>query len=74
MLTIGSEQFHNIAVALPAAEPAERIGDGLLPTVLFQALYVNNLEHFIVLNPQDRKNQTQPSDASLMPALQRMHF
>jgi predicted aspartyl protease len=74
MLTIGSEQFRNIAVALPAAEPAERIGDGLLPTVLFQALYVNNREHFIVLNPQDRKNQTQPSDASLMPALQRMHF
>jgi len=55
LLTIGSEQFHNITVALPAAEPAERIGDGLLPTVLFQALYVNNREGFVVLNPRQKE-------------------
>jgi predicted aspartyl protease len=55
-LTVGSEQFHDIAVALPAAEPAERIGDGLLPTALFQALYVNNRESFVVFNPRVKKN------------------
>ena len=56
VLTIGSQQFHDIAVALPASEPAERIGDGLLPTDLFQALYVNNREGFVVFNPRDRKD------------------
>jgi len=55
LLTVGSEQFHNITVALPAAEPAERIGDGLLPTVLFQSLYVNNREGFVVLNPRQKE-------------------
>ena len=55
-LTVGSEQFHEIAVALSAAEPVESIGDGLLPTTLFQALYVNNREGFVVFNPRARKN------------------
>ena len=55
-LTVGSQQFHDITVALSASEPAERIGDGLLPTVLFHALYVNNHDGFVVLNPQPRKN------------------
>jgi predicted aspartyl protease len=56
LLTVGSEQFHDIAVALPDAEPAARIGDGLLPTALFQGLYVNNREGFVVLNPRAKKN------------------
>ena len=60
LLTIGSEQFHNITVALPVAEPAERIGDGLLPTVLFQALYVNNRERFVVLNPKAERTRLNP--------------
>jgi hypothetical protein len=51
-LTIGSQQFHDITVALAASAPAERIGDGLLPTVLFQSLYVNNREGFVVFNPR----------------------
>jgi predicted aspartyl protease len=55
-LTVGSQQFHDIAVALPASEPAERIGDGLLPTALFQTLYVNNRQGFVVFNPRVRKN------------------
>jgi predicted aspartyl protease len=54
-LTVGSQQFHDLAVALPAAEPRERIGDGLLPTALFQAIYVNNREGFIVFNPRVNK-------------------
>jgi predicted aspartyl protease len=55
-LTVGSEQFHDIAVALYPSDPAEPIGDGLLPTTLFQALYVNNREGFVVFNPKVRKN------------------
>jgi hypothetical protein len=55
-LTIGSEQFHDIPVALSTSDPAEAIGDGLLPTTLFQTLYVNNREGFVVFNPRFRKN------------------
>jgi hypothetical protein len=55
-LSVGSEHFHDIAVALSAAEPPEPIGDGLLPTTLFQALYVNNREGFVVFNPRARRN------------------
>jgi predicted aspartyl protease len=55
-LMVGSEEFHDIAVALPAADPAESIGDGLLPTAFFRALYVNNHKRFVVFNPRMRKN------------------
>jgi hypothetical protein len=41
-LTVGSQQLHEIAMALASTAPAEQIGDGLLPTALFQSLYVNN--------------------------------
>jgi predicted aspartyl protease len=56
VLTVGAQRFHDIAVALSTAEPAERIGDGLLPTVLFQTLYVNNREGFVVFNPRMPKH------------------
>lgn len=58
VLTVGSQQFRDIAVALPPSEPAdaERVEDGLLPTALFQALYVNNRQSFVVFNPRPRKN------------------
>ena len=56
VLTVGSQQFREITAALPAAEPAEGIGDGLLPTALFQTLYVNNREGFVMLNPRAKKN------------------
>jgi predicted aspartyl protease len=54
-LVVGSEQFHDMEVALPAADPAERIGDGLLPTAFFHALYVNNHDGFVIFNPRVRK-------------------
>ena len=54
-LMVGSHRFRDIAVALTAIRAEERIGDGLLPTALFQALYVNNREGFVVLNPRQRK-------------------
>jgi predicted aspartyl protease len=57
-LMVGSQQFHDIAVALPPAVPsdAERVEDGLLPTAMFGALYVNNRESFVVFNPRMKKN------------------
>jgi predicted aspartyl protease len=54
-LVVGSEKFHDLPVALPAAELSEDIGDGLLPTVLFHALYVNSRERFVILNPRPKR-------------------
>jgi predicted aspartyl protease len=54
-LVVGSQQLRDIAVALTGIEVEERIGDGLLPMALFQVLYVNNREGFVVLNPRRRK-------------------
>jgi hypothetical protein len=55
-LIVGPEKFHDLPVALPAAEAFEHIGDGLLPTVLFHTLYVNSRERFVILNPHLKKN------------------
>jgi predicted aspartyl protease len=57
-LTVGSQKFHDIAVALPApqAADADRVEDGLLPTSLFNAMYINNREGFVVFNPRAKKN------------------
>jgi hypothetical protein len=51
----GSQKFRNIPVALTASEPTEEIGDGLLPMALFQVLYINNREGFVVFHLQARK-------------------
>jgi predicted aspartyl protease len=56
VLTVGSQRLHDVTAALLAKEPAERIGDGMLPTALFQALYINNRQGFVVFNPQVRGN------------------
>jgi hypothetical protein len=56
MLTVGSEKFREITAILPESEPGVQMGDGLLPTTLFRALYVNNREGFVVFNPRARKN------------------
>jgi predicted aspartyl protease len=53
-LVVGPEKFHNLPVALPAAE-LSNIGDGLLPTNLFTALYINSREGFVVLNPRNKE-------------------
>lgn len=55
-LAVGSQRFHDIAVALPSAQPAEQVGDGLLPASLFKSLYINNREGFVILNPRHKKN------------------
>jgi hypothetical protein len=56
ILTVGSQRLHDVTAALPAKEPAERMGDGMLPTALFRALYINNRQGFVVFNPQVRGN------------------
>jgi aspartyl protease len=56
MLKVGSQEFHDLTVALTASEPAARIGDGLLPTALFKSLYVNNQKGFVMFNPRPKKN------------------
>ena len=57
-LLVGPEKFHHLDVALPDAQPAdaERIEDGVLPTALFKAIYVNNRDSFVVFNPRIKKN------------------
>jgi len=57
LLTVGQAQFQDIKVLL-TREPAyrEQIEDGVLPTALFRALYVNNKEGFVIFNPSPKKN------------------
>jgi predicted aspartyl protease len=55
-LRVGSQRLKNLAAVLSNAEPVEPIGDGLLPTVLFQSLYVNNREGYVVFNPRLRRD------------------
>jgi predicted aspartyl protease len=54
-LTVGSETLHNVVAMSPAIDPGERIGDGLLPTMLFDTVYVSNREGFVVLNPRMKR-------------------
>lgn len=51
-LNVGPETLRNLVATLPAIDPGGRNGDGLLPTALFDAVYVNNREGFVVLNPR----------------------
>jgi predicted aspartyl protease len=55
ILTVGSTQFHDLPAALSSAVPAENIGDGLLPMSLFQSVYVDTREGFVILNPRARR-------------------
>jgi predicted aspartyl protease len=49
-LEIGGTRLANITAAL-AAQAAVPIEDGLLPAHFFRAIYVNNRDHYVVLNP-----------------------
>jgi hypothetical protein len=53
-LTVGSRQFRDLTVAFAPAASVNtlRLEDGLLPTVLFRVLYINNRERFVMFNPQ----------------------
>jgi len=64
LLTVGSAQFYDVRVLL-CREPAywEQIEDGVLPTALFRALYVNNKEGFVIFNPRLKKNRREQTQA-----------
>jgi predicted aspartyl protease len=52
-LAVGDERFHDLRmlVVTDADGPGSRSEDGLLPTSLFRAVYFNNSEGFVLLNP-----------------------
>jgi hypothetical protein len=51
-LTVGGQHLYDIKLALlPPGTGESQPEDGLLPTILFHALYVNNREGFVILNP-----------------------
>jgi hypothetical protein len=53
-LSVGSQEFRDIrAVLFP--ESVEVFGDGLLPTKMFQSVYINNRESFVLFNPRAKK-------------------
>ena len=57
-LTVGSQQFRDLPVGISRDTPedAARVEDGLLPTALFQSVYINNRNGFVVFNPRMKKN------------------
>jgi predicted aspartyl protease len=55
MLKVASRELRNLPVALVAAAPPQQTGDGLLPTMLFDSLYINNRQGFVIFNPRPRK-------------------
>jgi predicted aspartyl protease len=54
-LMVGTEKFRNLPAALATAKPSEDVGDGLLPTALFHAVYINSREHFVIVNPRIKR-------------------
>lgn len=51
-LDLGPVQFRNLAVQLtPRLAGQPRWEDGILPLTLFDAIYFNNAENFVILNP-----------------------
>jgi predicted aspartyl protease len=53
-LAVGGQTFHDLPLVLmPETASAEpRVEDGLLPTRLFRAVYFDNRERFVLLNPR----------------------
>jgi hypothetical protein len=51
-LDIGGLHLSNLTAALmPKVDPESQIEDGVLPTLLFHSIYINNKESYVVLNP-----------------------
>jgi hypothetical protein len=52
-LTVGGETVNNLTVRLTRARETERRWEnGLLPTVLFRAIYFNHEKGYVILNPR----------------------
>jgi predicted aspartyl protease len=54
-LTVAAREFHDVTVALVDDAPVGHIADGLLPTALFERLYINNRDGFVIFNPGTKK-------------------
>lgn len=54
-LTVAAHAFRGVPASLMPNAPPQPIGDGLLPMALFDAVYVNNAQGYVVLNPRVRK-------------------
>ena len=56
-LRFGNENFSHLPVTLPQNHAAtqNRTEDGLLPTCLFRAIFFNNKEGYVILNPHQPK-------------------
>jgi predicted aspartyl protease len=61
-LAVGGQTFHDLPLVLvPETSSAEaRVEDGLLPTNLFRAVYFDNRQRFVLLNPRGR-HEASPS-------------
>jgi predicted aspartyl protease len=55
LLKVASRELRDLPVALVAAAPPQQIVDGLLPTVLFDSIYINNHQNFVIFSPHLRK-------------------
>ena len=55
-LVVGTQEFRGVAAMLSSVKTEDGLGDGLLPTSLFQTLYVNNRDKFVVFNPRIKSN------------------
>ena len=51
VIQLGTEQLHEV-MSVSSSRKGRPACDGLLPTSLFRALYVNNRENFVVFNPR----------------------
>jgi predicted aspartyl protease len=60
-VTIGTQQLHEVK-AVSSTESASQFADGLLPTSLFQSIYVNNRMNFVVFNPQPGSRKMRSRD------------
>jgi hypothetical protein len=51
-LALGDTRLRNLQIYLTGRIEASRPEDGILPTRLFDAVYVNNAKGFLILNPR----------------------
>jgi predicted aspartyl protease len=51
-LVVGGQTFHDLPLVLVREASSARLEDGLLPTSLFRAIYFDNRERFVLLNPR----------------------
>jgi predicted aspartyl protease len=54
-LILGSRVLRNLPATVSAAQQMQQICDGLLPTSLFKALYINNTQGFVEILDTDRQ-------------------